>query len=540
MRLKQFYFLFVMLFSSFFVFADSYNIELLKGLRFYADPKETLLENCFSGIQLDLAVPKDKKFLEKMECFLGKPFTDETATTLKKEIISYYQGSGYPIVGVFIPSGQTFSCETVQVLILVARLGEVKAEGAKYFSNEKILCQFRLKPGDPIYAETVNEDLQFVNLNPYRRTTLVYEPGKEIGETDILLTTKDRFPLRIYGGYENTGNPLTGTPRLMGGINFGNLFGLDQEINYLFVTETNPQNWYAHIGSYVIPFPWRDQLRLYGSYTFSKPSAGGVDAKLKGKGWQVNGRYSTFFTYSDIDFTAYLGYEFKRTNNFLTFGVLPQFNEFIDISQFVLGIDGSVTYERGSTLFGVKFFLSPGNMTAYNKTSLFRAQREGAKSNYVYGVANIDQLLSLPYNFTFAMNSLFQASSTKLLPSEGFVLGGYYTVRGYDEYDSLSDHGILLKNEIRSPAISLPTFRKKQHELQFLTFWDFGVSISDDQQVIDNHASILSSVGPGLRYQFDNKLLVRIDWGVQLSHVNNLQTDSGRKTRLHSGVQLSF
>lgn len=518
---------------------DPLSIDSLRGLLFYDPSRQKPARDCFTGIALDMNVPNEKRFIKIMTNFLEKPFTQETIYILKKEIVSFYQEEGYPIVGVFMPEGQSFSCDTVQILILVGRIGAVQSEGANYFSNEKIGAMFRTKRGEPIRSETVNEDLQWMNLNPFRTTTLVYKPGKEIGETDATLTTKDRFPLRVYGGYENTGNPLTGTPRLLAGFNVGNLFGQDQELNYLFVTEPHPKNWYAHLAGYMIPLPWRDQFRVSGSYTLTRPTDL-PDIGLRGSGWQVNGRYSSFFSYSQFECTAFAGYEFKRTNNFLTFGVDTLLDDLIDVSQFVLGLDANATYQFGATVLGLKLYLSPGNMTRFNESNRFQTQRKGAKSNYIFGELTIDQLLQLPWQLTWALNSTFQGASAKLLPSEAFVLGGYYTVRGYDEFASLSDFGILLKNEIRSPAVKLPTFRSKKHEIQFLGFWDFGLSVRDDHQVVDNQSTILSSIGPALRYQFDERLFIRLDWGVQLSHINNLQTNSGRRSRLHSGVQLSF
>src|SRR5262249_38876635 len=152
-------------------------------------------------------IPRSDKFIERMAVFLGNPVTEEMLVCLKQKIVSFYQEQGYPIVAVFIPAGQTFSCSTIQVLILVSKLGAVKSEGARYFSNQKITSMFPTQPGQTIRSEVGKEDLQLINLNPFRSTTLIYEPGAKTGETHVILVTQDRFPLRVYGGYENTGNP---------------------------------------------------------------------------------------------------------------------------------------------------------------------------------------------------------------------------------------------------------------------------------------------------------------------------------------------
>ena len=57
-----------------------------------------------------------------------------------------------------------------------------------------------------VAAVAISRILDWINENPFRSTQLIYEPGPQVGTTDVTLVTKDRFPLRIYGGHQNTGN----------------------------------------------------------------------------------------------------------------------------------------------------------------------------------------------------------------------------------------------------------------------------------------------------------------------------------------------
>jgi len=511
----------------------------LKGIVFYDTPDTKLEDFCMlEGVQLKMNVIDEQKFIDAMSRFLQQPFSAETIQDLKREVIHFYQKRGFPIIGVFVPAGQDIACGTVSVLILVGKLGSVHAEGARYFSNEKIASKLRIKPGEIIQSAPINQDLVWINQNLFRSTSLIYEPGNALGETNITLVTKDRVPIRVYGGFENTGNPLTKTPRFLGGINLGNVFGQEHQLNYLFISETQPKIWYAHVGSYAIPLPWRDIFKVYGSYTHTRPSSD-AGVNMSGKGWQICGRYSIPLTISSWDSEFFVGYEFKRTNNFLSFGVQSVFNNFIDISQFALGYEGKLNDQRSTTSFGIIVYLSPGNMTAFNKTSCFQTERAGAKSSYYYGKIHVDEILELPHRFSWVMNGVFQLANGKLLPSEEFPLGGYYTVRGYEEYEVISESGLLLKNELRFPSIHI-SGKDKKHELQFLGFVDFGLSLIDDPHVVENHATILASAGPALRYNFNDHVLIRIDYGGQLSSVNNIATHSHRHSRLHVGAQIAF
>ena len=79
--------------------------------------------------------------------------------------------------------------------------------------------------------------------------------------TDIILMVKDRVPLRIYTGYENTGNNVGGSSRILAGLNIGNLFYLDHRFDYQFMTAPDIAKWQAHSFTYTAPLPWRE-IRL--------------------------------------------------------------------------------------------------------------------------------------------------------------------------------------------------------------------------------------------------------------------------------------
>ena len=50
------------------------------------------------------------------------------------------------------------------------------------------------------------------------------------------LETRDRFPLRLYAGYDNSGNVATGRDRWNLGFNSGNALWLDGVLSYRFTS----------------------------------------------------------------------------------------------------------------------------------------------------------------------------------------------------------------------------------------------------------------------------------------------------------------
>ena len=112
----------------------------------------------------------------------------------------------------------------VQVAVLTGRVGKVCVEGARYFSNERLLSRVRLAADDPLKTGPILRDLDVLNQNPYRTVYVFYEKGQQPGETDVNFVVKDRMPFRLFGGYENTGNIIAGDSRFLANISWGNLF----------------------------------------------------------------------------------------------------------------------------------------------------------------------------------------------------------------------------------------------------------------------------------------------------------------------------
>lgn len=178
MKFMKKYFILLFLFSC--AFAEEVWVEKLNGIVF-SDSEEKLKEvpDKFRGAGFyDLLVPDQIEFREKIRRFFGKPITAELLTEIKGVIVEYYRDHDYPVVAVLIPTGQDITYGVIRVLILVGRVGEIKAEGARWISNEKIAKQLREKPGEIIKESEILCDLDWINQNPFVTTDVIFESGK--------------------------------------------------------------------------------------------------------------------------------------------------------------------------------------------------------------------------------------------------------------------------------------------------------------------------------------------------------------------------
>ncbi len=480
----------------------------------------------------------DKEFHSVIRGMLGRPLDLPTLQQICTEIVASYGRHDMPVVDALVPE-QDITSGVVQVLVVTGRLGQVKVEGNKHFEANQLAKQIRAKPGDIINSSILKEDIAHLNSNPFRSVDVVYAPGANAGETDIILKTKDRLPGRVYAGYENSGTDVTSEHRLVGGINWGNALGQDHQLNLQYMTEPEFEAVNSISGSYVINTPWRHTATVYGGWAETKADIGS-DFDIAGDSTQVGLRYQVpIKPWGTYTHSASAGYDFKTYNNNLELGGTQVFDTTVDVSQFNLGYTGSLPDKFGSTAMSGTVYLSPGGMTSNNETENFDASRTYADASYAYFVFNLQRVTKLPKDFSWLMSLTGQYAGENLVSSEQFGLGGYASVRGYSERIANGDGGFLIKNELRSPPVSL--LRQfgssiSHDQLQLLVFHDFGFTDKVDLLPDETETQELHSVGAGVRYSIAPYFSLRFDYGWQLTSVDGDVEDG----RAHVGCTVSY
>jgi hemolysin activation/secretion protein len=478
--------------------------------------------------------------------FLGRTLTENAIRDVQDAIILYCRNRGKLLVDVVLPE-QSIDNGVLQLWFLEGRVGQIDVNnpGKKWFKDKLIRRDIRLQPGDPVDSDKLTDDLNWVNANPFRQVDVSFKPGTKLELTDVELNVNDRIPLRPYVGYEDSGTRFTGEDRFLAGFNWGNVFGLDQQLNYQYATDAKFDLVHANAASYLIPLPWRHTLMFYGSYVQGRAdfSSIGNPTSSEGRSWQTSVRYSIPLRHiMNYRHEISAGFDFKESNNSLQAGgnVVLQ-NSDTDIAQYVAEYSGLVPDRFGQTSVGAEFYYSPGHMTPDNTDTAFNLLRTDAKASYMYARLNLERDTALPVGFTWILKGWYQASNQRLLPSEEFALGGYSTIRGYDERVISGDDGWVVNNELRTPPFSLLNFVRihdMPDQLQFLGFFDCGA-----ESVIDANPSdgtdpnkTLYSIGAGLRYTIAANFSLRFDYGFPLTQKDLNQYSS----RAHFGVLLSF
>lgn len=534
------------------------RVPVLKGILFINSLKDVKDEGvpAMTGISVrGLKTLERPSFNHVVEPFLGKPLDDHTMKELQTAVIHYYRDQGKPVVDV-VYLDQDVSNGVVQVVVLEGRLGKVRYEYFKYSDGTAELWSpktngwttpayleknLRLRPNDIIDESQLQHDLEALDRNPLRELHPFFAPGAQFGTSDLVLRVHEQRPFQVSVGYDDTGTRLTDLNRINAGVLWGKAFGVtDSLMTYQFVGDPALAHLRAHIGDYVLPLPWGHRLHLFGYYLDAKADLGN-GVTLAGPSYQTSFRYEiTLPSLGKYRHQIAAGLDFKSAENTLALNAVTAANTPTEIFQTALGYTGALSDPWGATTLAAQFYYSPGGVTAKNTDVFFDQSRFDAKASYLYGRAELQRQTRLPGGLAWVVRGTGQFADGNLLPTEQLGLGGYNTVRGYDDRQVNSDQGWIVSNEIWSPAMHpLSEWAKwgwGHDSMSLLAFFDYGEGSNVNLLPGEQKTQSLYSVGGGLRYQLRKNLELRFDYGWQLHHLST----SPVRSRGHVAVTMRF
>ena len=526
-------------------------------------------------VPVNLPMLEDPTIQDRLKAYIGKPLTQGSVQELGQVIVNWYRDRKYPFVDVAVPAGQDVTNGVIQVVVTESHLGKIDARGNYWFSSDFLESQVRLHQGDRINIENLEEDKNWINQNPFRLVNIVASRGAEPGVTDLTVDTIiEKFPLRAYAGYSNSGVPSLGHDRWDVGFIWGNALWHDDQFSYQFTAsndffhsreqfpglKSDPE-FTGHTINYAMALPWRDKIIVYGYYIEAQPRlAPAFRASFGENGTDGSAgiRYAARLPSTrKFDEHVEIGYEFKTSNNNVVFGETPLASLFsrsgpatTEVDQFVLEYDATERDDYGQTDVSNSLIWSPGGITALNKSILFQQQLGGASpvdisANYLYNHFVLTRVTGLPLNGDLAKSLgwfggvtaitkfVGQVSNGNLLPSEALGAGGSASVRGYDERAENGSEGLLFSQEFRTPTFSLAkmfldTNSPWNDQSQIGFFYDFG-TVSNNRPIPNTpNSAQLSSLGLGYHMISgpDQNVRVDLDYGFQMHKLPGAADDS--------------
>jgi hemolysin activation/secretion protein len=403
---------------------------------------------------------------------LGKEMTLGELNELIGKVSDYYVAHGYILAQAYLPP-QEIRDGAVEVAILEGEVGAIELTGNKRYRSSTILNAMDPVRKRRVLNESVLEtSLNILNEYPGLKVRAALKPGARRGVSDLQLTAEERIPYTLAVNIDNYGSRLTGPWRYGTTIGIGNLTGLGDNLT-LQGLKSNTRLFFTNIG-YLIPIShagtklglnWNHSENVVGEeFSASRPvgRADLVSADI----------HQTITKTATLGLTINAGFDFKTIRNIIN-GSLA-FGSKDELRVFRLGLHGEyndrwqgrnffgMTVHQGVDFWGASTQNAPG-------TSFQVAPGVGGGPGYFtkltgdlaryqsLGFPFIQKLPILPLVLNdsyIILRGSGQVAGDRLLSSERFSLGGYYTVRGYQVSEKIGDHGYAVTAELVMPVPS--------------------------------------------------------------------------------------
>lgn len=486
----------------------------------------------------------DSLFRARAEAMLGQPVSIALLQRLSTEVVLAYRRAGRPLADAAVPE-QNISNGTVQVIILEAHLGTVSIEGNKHFSTERMLAAMRTRPGEPLYARTIFSDLDWLNRNPFRRIDLIYERGKELSTTDVILRVTEQRPLTVFAGYNNENVEALGRDRWFLGLRAGNLWGLEHEGSLLFTQAQEASVYRGAALEYTVPLPkTRRLLTLLASY--AEPSVSDPTFDTIGKSARLGLRYGGGFSRTrlwEINWAA--GYDAKSNNNDILFGGTNVFSGAYQTHEFVGELSARRPGPAGETTLKTVLNFSPGGIGHHNSSDeLSNSGRTEVDARYVFADFTAGHKFSLPREFTLELAGSMRLTNNRLPPSSEFALGGVSQLPGYTEATALGDQSVWTQLRLQTPIshVVRKTTLERSDAVRFSGIYSLAQASINDVTGVEASQGLrahrkLESIGVGVSYEYSRHLQLNFVYGWQL---RSPATGVERSSRGHISAVVNY
>ena len=417
----------------------------------------------------------------------GKTLTLGQVQKMAQRLTDYYRQQGYPLSRAVIPA-QSLEGGVLKIRVIEAEYGKVLLNNSSRALGGSLQSLLNpLQSGMPIEEDTLDRVLLLLSDVPGVATTATLTPGAQVGTSDLTVNTTPGPQVAGSVTADNYGNDYTGNGRLGGAVTVNELLGLGDQLSANGLTSGPGMN-YARLGYDLLANG--SGTRVGASVSDLKYVLGGSLSGLGGQGtaavsslWvrQPLLRSRTVNLYGQAEF------DYKRlsdqtvatlANRHLDNGVLSMNGDERDT--WMSGGVGlmSTSWTGGRVNFdnsGASAF-DPGVQGAFGKWngSLTRLQNVGSERAQLY------------------LSVSGQWAQKNLDPVEKLVVGGPYSVRGYDMGVLAADSGVLETVEGR--------YQLTEH-WQAVVFGDSEhIAISANPYLAGSNGATLSGAGVGMNW----------------------------------------
>lgn len=392
--------------------------------------------------------------------YIGRCLGVNDIERLMGDVTAHYVNAGQITARVYL-GRQDLSSGHLELTVVEGVLDKLRIEdgGTHSISTSNV---FPGMVGKPLNLRDVEQGLDQINRLSSNNATMSIEPGAQPGQSELVVRNVPSQPWHVNASVDNFGSKSTGRNELATSLSLDNPLGLNDYISLtdrrILDRHDGTRDSTSNSVTYSVPFGW-SLLTVGGSYStyLSTPiTAGGLPIRSDGQSSVVYVRGDRVVYRNRDNLVTLSGTVTRKSSgNYLA-------GQHLDVSSrslSVLDLDLSLRRPALGGILNLGLGLSQGkdwfgalkdadDLPGYAPRAQFQKERVSASwsRNFAVGARNtID--VSTQFNG--------QYSSDVLYGSEQMLIGGIYSVRGFDLDTLASDTGWMVRNEVgfKSPVM---------------------------------------------------------------------------------------
>lgn len=426
--------------------------------------------------------------------FMGPGKTSADIETARAALQKAFEEKGYATVSVFIPE-QSVDSGIIRLEVQAQTIGTVAVAGGRRTGRDWVRGRApSLTPGTVPNFTDLQRDIVALNRSADRKITPEVKAGIGPGTVDVVLKVEDSSPFHGSVELNNFTSAQTSALRLSGSLRYDDLWARGDSIS--LSTQIAPEdtgdgaiisaNYLARLGDV--------QLLAYGVHSESDIAiVGGIN--VIGSGNIIGSRLIVPLGQGERFYSAVtVGLDYKDFKEDLLLGAD---RDAAPITYF----PASLNWRGDWTGEGVRTSLSLSGTLGLRGLGdgavTFDRKRFHAKPNFYYVRVDATRQQDLSGSGSQAYLHLSgQWAGDPLISNEQYSLGGMETVRGYFESEALTDYGVAIQSELRSPPLG-GLIGVDPDALRFHVFLDGGVGGLIDALPTQDRTTSLLSTGVG-------------------------------------------
>ncbi len=428
--------------------------------------------------------------------FLGPHGSFQMVQKAQEALVAAYRKAGFGTVLVDIPE-QRVDEGIVRLKVTEGKVENVHISGARYYSEGQILAELpSLKTGTvPSLPELQSQLAQVANEARDRQVTPLLKAGSEPGTVAVDLNVSDHLPVHGSIQVDDRYTADTTHTRLTGILSYDNLFQRFESLSLQY--ETAPER-PSEVQLWALTYLGRtsDPNLTWSVYAIRSDSDVAAVGTLSviGNG-KIFGAHLTRAWYPSSAWSESLnfGVDYKDFAQDVT--VDPATSSTTPIHYFVWSAQFTASGHGAHLDSTSSLALNAALRDVGDNDQEFDFNRYDARSNFMY-LRGSEALTYRMWHDSGAVLRLgFQYTDTPLVNNEQFSLGGFDSVRGYLEAETLVDRAAQAAFELHAPQLSWASGER----MQVYAFFDIAEGMIVDALPSQDSRFTLDSWGFGLQ-----------------------------------------